>query len=322
MTITQRNAVEVTDLRCRYGDFEAVRGISFTVRAGEVFALLGTNGAGKTTTVEVLEGFRPAHGGVAKVLGLDSYRQRRALRPRIGVMLQEAGFFGDLSVAETVRLWEGLEADTGRRPLGGALERVGLKNKARTKVRQLSGGQKRRLDLAMAIVTRPEVIFLDEPTTGMDPEARRDTWAIIEELRETGTTVLLTTHYLEEAERLADRLAIMHEGRIHQYGTVEDVVATCGDRISFRLAMSPQELRSRVGEGPPVLAGSAPTVTYMEEGIGVLYTLPGPSAPDTVQRAHYTLLSWADKHDLILHRLELRKGTLEDAFLRVVGEAR
>src|SRR5437868_7693190 len=230
------NAIQVSGLRRRYGAFEAVRGISFDVRRGELFALLGTNGAGKTTTMEILEGYARPTEGTATVLGHDPVAERRTLRPKIGIMLQNAGFLGDLTVAETVALNLGMVADTGRRPMeGDPLAAVELSHKAKTRTRQLSGGEKRRLDLALAILSRPEVLFLDEPTTGMDPEARRTTWQVIEELKARGTTVLLTTHYLEEAERLADRLAIMDRGEIRMYGTVEEVVATTGDLVSFRL---------------------------------------------------------------------------------------
>ncbi|MBG0821215.1 ABC transporter ATP-binding protein [Planomonospora sp. ID91781] len=359
------DVIEVGGLRQKYGDFEAVRGISFTVPRGEVFALLGTNGAGKTTTMEVLEGFTPATDGTVRVLGLDPVRQQRELRPRVGIMLQEGGFLGDLTVAETVDLWKGLSEDAGRpvtlsggaelpgrltlmgrvrgvdRATMGALELVGLESKARVKVKQLSGGQKRRLDLALAVLSAPEVLFLDEPTTGMDPEARRTTWKVIEDLRDAGTSVLLTTHYLEEAERLATRLAIMHEGRIHTHGTVEEVVATSGDRIAFRLPGTAWTFGDL-----PVLDGVTPVLTYAGGGDGtaarpaaasstassagpstgpfteVVYTLTGA---DTETRAHAALrplMAWADGRGAALERLAVRRGTLEDVFMRVVGEQR
>ncbi|MDP9846176.1 ABC-2 type transport system ATP-binding protein [Streptosporangium lutulentum] len=335
------NVIEVGGLRQKYGDFEAVRGVSFTVPRGEIFALLGTNGAGKTTTMEVLEGFTPATDGTVRVLGLDPIRNRRELRLRVGIMLQEGGFLGDLSVAETVDLWKGLSEDAGRpvtlsgtttlpghltlmgrvrgvdRRTMGALELVGLENKARTKVRQLSGGQKRRLDLALAVLSAPEVLFLDEPTTGMDPEARRTTWKVIEDLRAGGTTVLLTTHYLEEAERLADRLAIMHEGRIHTYGTVEEVVAGSGDTISFRLPGTTWSFGDL-----PSLDGTAPTLTYAGGGTEVGYILTGEQAEARAHAALRPLLRWADEQDETLERLAVRRGTLEDAFMRVVGDVR
>ncbi|WP_329425542.1 ABC transporter ATP-binding protein [Streptosporangium sp. NBC_01495] len=320
------NVIEVGGLRQAYGDFEAVRGVSFAVPRGELFALLGTNGAGKTTTVEVLEGFRAPTGGSVRVLGLDPVGQRRKLRPRVGIMLQEGGFLGDLTVAETLGLWEGLSRDAGR--AGGrrggtdpratdALEAAGLGKKARTKVRQLSGGQRRRLDLALAVTSRPEVLFLDEPTTGMDPEARRATWKMIEDLRAGGTTVLLTTHYLEEAERLANRLAIMHEGRIHLQGTVEEVVAGSGDRISFRLP----GISWAFGELPS-LDGVAPVLTYGGDtgDTEVAYTLNGARAEARAHVAVRQLLDWADARGETLERLAVRRGTLEDAFMRVAGE--
>jgi ABC-2 type transport system ATP-binding protein len=337
------NVIEVGGLRQAYGDFEAVRGVSFAVPRGELFALLGTNGAGKTTTVEVLEGFRTPTGGSVRVLGLDPVKQRRRLRPRVGIMLQEGGFLGDLTVAETVGLWKGLSqdagvgradrADTPAGPSGAltlfgrhrdadprtmdALEAAGLGRKARTRVRQLSGGQRRRLDLALAVISRPEVLFLDEPTTGMDPEARRATWKVIEDLRAGGTTVLLTTHYLEEAERLANRLAIMHEGRIHLQGTVEEVVAGSGDRISFRLS----GISWAFGDLPS-LDGVAPVLTY-GGGTGdteVAYTLTGARAEARAHTAVRRLLDWADARGETLERLAVRRGTLEDAFMRVAGE--
>ncbi|WP_031159099.1 ABC transporter ATP-binding protein [Streptosporangium roseum] len=335
------NVIEVGGLRQKYGDFEAVRGISFTVPKGELFALLGTNGAGKTTTMEVLEGFTPATDGTVRVLGLDPVRQHRELRPRVGIMLQEGGFLGDLTVAETVDLWKGLSEDAGRpvtlagstelsgsrtlfgwvrgvdRATMGALELVGLESKARTKVRQLSGGQKRRLDLALAVLSRPEVLFLDEPTTGMDPEARRTTWQVIEDLRAGGTTVLLTTHYLEEAERLASRLAIMHEGLIHTYGTVEEVVAGSGDTIAFRLPGTAWSFGDL-----PAPDGVTPTLTYADGGTEVAYTLTGGQPGTRAHAALRPLLAWADEHGEVLERLAVRRGTLEDAFMRVVGERR
>ncbi|MEV0582230.1 ABC transporter ATP-binding protein [Nonomuraea sp. NPDC050310] len=298
-------AIEVTGLRQSYGAFEAVRGVSFEVGRGELFALLGTNGAGKTTTMEVLAGYAKASAGQVRVLGLDPIAERRRLRPKVSIMVQEAGFLGDLTVAETVGLWRGMCLDAGREPIkADPLELVQLKPKAKTRVKQLSGGQRRRLDLALAVLSRPEVLFLDEPTTGMDPEARQVTWEIIRDVREQGATVLLTTHYLEEAERLADRLAIMHEGVIHVHGTVDEVVATTGDRIRFRLPYDGVDL--------PVLEGERPelrerTATYkVEKG---------------THAAMRRLLDWADGHGLTLERLEVRPGTLDDVFLRVAKES-
>ena len=218
--------ITVRDLRRRYGGtggrgFEAVRGVTFSVRRGELFALLGTNGAGKTSAMEVLEGLAPPARGAVRVLGCDPCRERALVRRRMGIMLQEGGFPPDLTVAETGRMWAGTLS--APRPVAEALGLVSLGHRAGVAVRSLSGGERRRLDLAMAILGRPEVLFLDEPTTGLDPESRRRTWLLIRELLGAGTTVVLTTHYLEEAEELADRLAIMHQGRIVRTGTPAEV---------------------------------------------------------------------------------------------------
>ncbi|WP_242892004.1 ABC transporter ATP-binding protein [Actinomadura litoris] len=304
-------AIRVERLRRRYGDHEAVAGISFEVAAGELFALLGTNGAGKTTTLETLEGHRPVHDGTVRVLGRDPYAERRAVRPQIGIMLQDGGFFGDLTVAETVAHWRGFTPRP--RDLGEALVLVALEEQADVRVRQLSGGQKRRLDLALALLGRPRVLFLDEPTTGMDPEARHATWRIVRDLVEDGTTVLLTTHYLEEAEHLADRLAIMHRGRIERSGTVAEVVAGHGDRIGFRL---PERLRAA---DLPALGGAAAEVAVEGGRTAVTYTVAGTG----LQAGLYELLRWADERRVRLDGLHARSASLEDVFLRTAeGAAR
>ncbi|MCW0213552.1 MAG: ABC transporter ATP-binding protein [Pseudonocardia sp.] len=226
-------AIEVRGLHVRYGDFEAVRGIDLDVRRGELFALLGTNGAGKTTTLEVLEGFRARSAGDVRVLGLDPGTQRAALRDRMGVQLQEGGFVDELTVGETLELWGKLVARPDRP--GRLLERFDLVAKRDTRVSALSGGEKRRLDLATAVWGSPELVVLDEPTTGLDPESRRRTWDAVQELQEAGRTVVLTTHYLEEAEALADRVAIMHEGRVVVAGSLGEIVASRPARFSATL---------------------------------------------------------------------------------------
>ncbi|RFS85334.1 ABC transporter ATP-binding protein [Actinomadura spongiicola] len=302
-------SISVEGLRQRYGDFEAVAGISFEVAAGELFALLGTNGAGKTTTLETLEGHRAAHAGTVRVLGRDPHRERRAVRPRIGIMLQEGGFFADLTVAETVDHWRGFTPAPRDRDEAVAL--AGLSDKAGVRVRQLSGGQKRRLDLALALLGRPAVLFLDEPTTGMDPEARRTTWKIVQEVVADGTTVLLTTHYLEEAEHLADRLAILHRGRIETSGTVEEVVAGYGDRITFHM---PDHLQ--VAELPE-LRGARPDMTVTGGRAVAVYTVNGSG----LQAGLYDLLRWADEERVRLDGLEARSASLEDVFLRTAEGA-
>ncbi|MBA9006539.1 ABC transporter ATP-binding protein [Thermomonospora cellulosilytica] len=301
------NVIEVAGLHQRYGEFEAVRDVSFEVREGELFALLGTNGAGKTTTMETVEGFRPAHSGTVRVLGRDPHRERRAVRPHVGIMLQEGGLFPDLTVAETVDLWRDIVP--GSRPRDEVLEQVDLADKAGVRTRQLSGGQKRRLDLALAVVARPRVLFLDEPTTGMDPEARRTTWRTVRGLVADGATVLLTTHYLEEAEQLADRLAIMHRGEIRVAGTVAEVLAGHGDRIDFRIP--PQVAVADL----PRVGGAAPRVSATSAGPVATYVLTGRS----VQAALRELLDWADAGRLELAGLRVRSASLEDVFLQVAG---
>ncbi|WP_405018255.1 ABC transporter ATP-binding protein [Kitasatospora sp. NBC_00070] len=300
--ITGEPAVEVSDLRRSYGDYEAVRGISFTVARGELFALLGTNGAGKTTTLEVLEGYSRPSSGTVRVLGLDPYGQGRLVRRRTGVMLQEGGFFKELTVRETVDSWRSFIS--GAQPTAAVLDRVGLTERAGTRVAQLSGGERRRLDLALAVLNTPELLFLDEPTTGMDPEARRATWRLVSELRAAGTTVLLTTHYLEEAQQLADRVAIMDRGQLAAVGTVEEVLSGHGTRITFPLpaGLLPAQL-------PPVL-GELPTVTDGTVRYTVARTAPALAA----------LHTWAAELDVELDGIEARNASLEDVFLELAHE--
>ncbi|MFB8089841.1 ABC transporter ATP-binding protein [Streptomyces sp. NPDC055992] len=294
--------IQAEDARRSYaGGFEAVSGVSFSVARGELFALLGTNGAGKTSTVELLEGLARPDGGTVRVLGHDPYAERIRVRPRIGVMLQEGGFPSELSVTETVRMWAG--CTSGARPAGEALELVGLGHRARVRVKQLSGGERRRLDLALALLGRPEVLFLDEPTTGLDAEGRRDTWALVRRLQQDGITVLLTTHYLEEAETLADRLAIMHRGRIVTAGTTAEVTAARPARIRFELpdgipaARLPLELRA-AADGPRIEIRT-----------------------HRLQDSLAELLRWAAAADVTLHGLDARSASLEEAFLDIARSA-
>ncbi|MGW4958104.1 ABC transporter ATP-binding protein [Nonomuraea sp. NPDC004186] len=286
-------AIEVTGLRKSHQGFEAVKGISFEVAQGQIFALLGRNGAGKTTTVEVLAGFQRADGGTVRVLGLDPYTDRAAVRQRTGIMLQEAGFFPDLTVAQTVDTWRDFTA--APRPRDEALELAGLAGRRGTKVRQLSGGEKRRLDLALALLGRPDVLFLDEPTTGMDPEARRNTWTVVRDLARQGTTILLTTHYLEEAQRLATAMAILDAGEIVASGDMAETLAARSGRVAFRLPadVDPADL---------------PLPVTMEGETAVCRA----DDPDV---AAQTLLTWAAGRGLRLSGLEVRAATLEDLFL-------
>lgn len=294
--------IQVDSLRRRYGPqgdsgFEAVRGIDMTVGRGELFALLGTNGAGKTSTLELLEGLEKPTAGRVRVLGHDPYRERDKVRPRIGMMLQDGGFPSDLTVTETGRMWGGIVS--GARPLAEVLELVGLASRAHVRVKQLSGGEKRRLDLGLAIIGRPEVLFLDEPTTGMDAEGRQATWQLVRELQSQGTTVLLTTHYLEEAEQLADRLAIMHKGRIVTAGTAAEVTASRPSRIRFTLPP---------GVPPARLPLAVPAAV---EGRRVEARTP------RLQEALTTLLVWAQEQGLELADLDARSATLEETFLSI-----
>lgn len=299
------NVIEVTDLRRVYGGgFEAVRGISFSVDRGEVFALLGTNGAGKTSTVELLEGLARPTGGRVRVLGHDPYEERAVVRPRTGVMLQEGGFPSELTVMETARMWAGCVS--GARPPLEALELVGLARRAGVRVKQLSGGERRRLDLALALLGKPEVLFLDEPTTGLDAEGRRDTWELVRALRDGGTTVLLTTHYLEEAEGLADRLAILHEGRIAVTGTPAEVTAAQPSRISFELPEG-----YFVGDLPPL--GELGVLAHEVDGRVVRLRTR------ELQRAATGVLGWAERAGVELRRLDVRSASLEEAFLGIAA---
>ncbi|MEU5533082.1 ABC transporter ATP-binding protein [Streptomyces sp. NPDC020362] len=300
------HVIEVTDLRRVYGGgFEAVRGITFSVTRGEIFALLGTNGAGKTSTVELLEGLAAPAGGRVRVLGHDPFRERAAVRPRTGVMLQEGGFPSDLTVAETARLWAG--CTSGARPETEVLGLVGLAGKTGVRVKQLSGGERRRLDLALALLGEPEVLFLDEPTTGLDAEGRQETWELVRGLRDAGTTVLLTTHYLEEAEDLADRLAILHEGRIAVTGTPAEVTAGRPSRMSFELPDG-----YFLGDLPPLAALGV----CDHESDGRVVRL----RTRELQRTAAGVLAWAERAGVELHRLEVRSASLEEAFLGIARE--
>jgi ABC-2 type transport system ATP-binding protein len=220
-------AISVDDLRKSYGEHQAVRGISFHINEGEVFGLLGPNGAGKTTTVEILEGYRERDSGRVAVLGFDPARAQQAYRERIGVVLQQSQLWANLTVAETHRMFAGYYRHP--RDVDEVIALVGLTDKRDARVKTLSGGQKRRLDLGVALVGDPDLIFLDEPTTGFDPAARRAAWEMIRSLRSLGKTILLTTHYLDEAEQLADRVAVLREGMIVREGTPAELTGDTDD---------------------------------------------------------------------------------------------
>jgi ABC-2 type transport system ATP-binding protein len=277
-------AISVRDLRKSYGALEAVRGISFEVERGEVFGLLGPNGAGKTTTVEILEGYRRRDGGRVEVLGTDPAQARGDWRERIGVVLQSSAMYETLTVTESLQLFAGYYSSP--RPVEEVVELVGLGEKREQRVRRLSGGQRRRLDLGLALVGDPELIFLDEPTTGFDPHARRQAWETLRSLRSLGKTILLTTHYLDEAERLADRVAVLRRGEI-------------------------------VAAGPPAeLIGSIPAteIRYRENGREVVLETDRPT------RVLHELTEKALREDRELEGLVVKRPTLEDVYLELTGE--
>ncbi len=296
--------IEALDLRRVYGSgtqaFVAVDGVSLQVRRGELFALLGTNGAGKTSTLEVLEGLVAPSDGTARVFGLDPRRERPATRPRMGIMVQSGGFPSDLTIREVLTMWTGTLGNP--MPVEDALALVALTHRADVRVKSLSGGEKRRLDLACALAGHPEVVFLDEPTTGLDPESRRATWNLIDDIRNRGAAVVLTTHYLDEAEHLADRLAIMHRGVIVRAGTVEEVVA--GHPALITLA------------DPGVPLPELPETTVERSGSRLSITTPA------LQQTLTAVLDWARAHDIALEALTARSASLESVFLEIAGMQR
>ncbi|WP_426242428.1 ABC transporter ATP-binding protein [Nocardioides sp. LHG3406-4] len=293
------HAIDVHELRRVYGSgaqaFEAVRGVDLQVEPGTVHALLGVNGAGKTSVLEVVEGLASASGGTVRVLGLDPVADRREVRRRVGVLLQRSGFPGDLTVRETLRMWAATV--TGPRPVGESLKLLDLAGRADVRMRALSGGEQRRVDLACTLTGRPEVLMLDEPTTGLDPESRHRVWELIESLRDDGVAVLLTTHYLDEAEALADRISIMRAGRIVMSGTREEIVAGQPSVISFRTP--PYDL-------PPLASA-----TVQQDATRTTVQA------DDLQQTLTTLLGWALEHDVRLADLSARTASLESIFLGI-----
>ena len=282
-------AIAVSDLHKRYGDFEAVRGIDIEVHRGEVFGLLGPNGAGKTTTVEILEGYRERSAGEVSVLGHDPSLREIALRKRIGIVLQASGIYNHLTPREALRHWASFYPTP--RDVEEVLTLVGLQEKADVRTRTLSGGQLRRLDFALALVGDPELIFLDEPTTGFDPEARRAAWETIRSLRELGKTILLTTHYLDEAQALADRVAIVKDGRVLAIGP-------------------PREL----GAHPP---GAAHYRVAYRDASGELVEVE----TDDPTRTLHELTSEALARGERLEELSVGRPTLEDVYLELTADA-
>jgi ABC-2 type transport system ATP-binding protein len=301
-------AVEVSDLRMAYGARAAVDGLSMRVDRGTITAVLGPNGAGKTTTLETCEGYRKPQSGRVRVLGLDPVSQRRDLLPRIGVMLQGQGAWSGVRAVEMLQHVARLHAHP--LPIAPLVERLGLADTGRTPYRRLSGGQQQRLGLAMAIVGRPEILFVDEPTAGMDPAVRRTTWDLLRELRASGVTVVLTTHYLEEAEQLADQVHIIDRGRLITSGSPLELTRG-GAAATIRLVVtrpfppgSPDSLASALGAGTEV--------TQLDER-SLLVTGPADSTTLSVVSA------WCERNDVLPESLTRGQRTLEDVFLELTG---
>jgi len=287
------DAIEVGGLHKRYGDFEAVRGIDISVAVGEVFGLLGPNGAGKTTTVEILEGYRARSAGEVSVLGHDPARRELALRRRIGIVLQAGGIYGHLTPRETLRHWAGFYR--APREVEEVLALVGLSERADVRARKLSGGQLRRLDFALALIGDPDLIFLDEPTTGFDPEARRAAWETILSLKELGKTILLTTHYLDEAQALADRVAIVKDGRILAIGP-------------------PNELGSHPPTHPP---GAAHYRVAYRDSTGERVEMQTDNPTRTLHELTEAALARGEQ----LQELSVGRPSLEDVYLELTADA-
>jgi ABC-2 type transport system ATP-binding protein len=282
--------IDVDRLTLAYGGFPAVKDLSFQVERGELYALLGTNGAGKTSALETVEGHRTPTSGAVRVFGKDP-RDRAAVRPRMGIMLQESGFSPDLTVRETVGLVGRLTERSD--DVGRVLGAVDLTRKAGTKVGQLSGGEKRRLDFATAVYGAPELLFLDEPTTGLDIQSRDALWDAVDRLREDGSTVVLTTHYLEEAQQRADRIGLMHQGAFHREGTVAELTGTLPATIRFGLPPH--------APAPPLPASRGADGTFLVETFGL-------------QKDLHRLLGWAGDHAVELTGLQAGPTRLDDVF--------
>lgn len=298
------DVIEVSNLHKRYGDFPAVMDVSFSVRPGEVFCLLGPNGAGKTTTTEILEGYRTLTSGEVRVLGHDPAGHEREMRERVGIVLQECGVQDDLTVAEVLDMYAAYAPR--RRPVDEVIELVELDAKATDRVKHLSGGQRRRLDVGLAIVGCPDVIFLDEPTTGFDPAARRSSWSMIRALSGLGTTVLLTTHFMDEAEALADRIAVVVGGRIAAEGTPQTLGGR--DRAPSRIEVTvPSNID--VGRLPTL-----PAAVDLRRGHLTL------STHDTAGALH-SLTAWAIDNAVDLDDLTVTRPTLEDVYLDLTTNA-
>jgi ABC-2 type transport system ATP-binding protein len=296
-------AVEMDALVKRYGPATAVDGLSLTAARGQVTAVLGPNGAGKTTAIEICEGFRRADGGTVRVLGLDPIRDARELKPRIGVMLQSGGVPTTARAGEFLRLVASFYAN----PVDPArlLERLGLAEHARTPFKRLSGGQQQRLSLAAALVGRPELVFLDEPTAGLDPQARHETWALIEELRAAGVATVLSTHHMDEAEQLADQVFIVDHGRLVASGSPEELT---GAERQLRF-------RARPALGLDELLSALPIGSAAKESPAGHYLIEGDLQPELLA----TVTAWCASNGVMTEDLRIERRTLEDVFLELTG---
>lgn len=299
MPMTTTPAIDVTDLVRTYGDYTAVKGLNFHVQRGEVFGLLGTNGAGKTSTLEVIEGLSAPSSGTVRISGLDPVADRAILRPELGIMLQSGGLPSQLTVAETMDMWHG--TCTYPRAIKDVLADVDLLHRENVKVGALSGGEQRRLDLACALLGDPSILFLDEPTTGLDPESRRHTWQLLLDLKQRGVTMMLTTHYLEEAEFLCDRIAIMNAGEIAVEGTLAELVAREKSIISFVLRGVQVEL--------PVLGGAE--IIRDNHHVRIATT--------TLQQHTLEILTWAAETGIALEGFAAKPATLESVFMDIAS---
>jgi ABC-2 type transport system ATP-binding protein len=304
--VSEEAAIEIAGLRKSYDGFEAVRGLSLRVRRGEIFAFLGPNGAGKTTTVEILEGFRRRDGGDVRVLGVDPQQGDRAWRARIGIVLQEGRAQANLTVRETLTLWASYYPRPKR--VADTIALVGLEEKADERVARLSGGQRRRLDVGLALIGDPDLVFLDEPTTGFDPVARRAAWSVIAGLRDLGKTVFLTTHYLDEAQELADRVAIIKAGAIVAEGAPGSLGAGAATVTEITFVPPAGVDLAEIPGGPAIELGPG--------GVAVLRS-------ELPTRVLAELCGWAVAHGIELERLQVARPTLEDVYLELVasGEA-
>ena len=297
------SAIVVDRLTRHFGDFAAVDGVTFEVPEGQLVAVLGPNGAGKTTTLEMLEGFLAPTSGTARVLDVDPHRGDRRWRARIGLVLQSTSLDAELTVRDTVTLFAGLYPSA--RPVGEVLELVDLVDDAETRVGVLSGGQRRRVDVAIGIVGRPEVLFLDEPTTGLDPEARRRAWTAVENLTTTGTTVVLTTHYIDEADHLANRLILLAGGKVIADTTPEGLRSQGG----------PATIRYHLPDDAPLDDLPSTLAHHVDPtGRALVVRVDDPTGP------LLDLLGWADQNHIDLSGLEVGPPSLEDAYLAAIGQ--